>query len=118
MRDDLDLDRLKSRLLARRAELSAHAGVRESAGETVELDQQRTGRLSRMDALQQQAMARATRQRASDELRRIDAALERMAAGEFGCCVRCGEDIAAGRLDADPSALLCLACAEREDPRR
>lgn len=64
-----------------------------------------------MDALQQQAMARATEARRGDEARRITAALRRIEAGSYGDCVRCGEPINEQRLDADPAAPLCVACA-------
>lgn len=41
----------------------------------------------------------------------IDAALERLDAGRYGTCERCGEPISAGRLEARPTARLCIACA-------
>jgi DnaK suppressor protein len=64
-----------------------------------------------MDAMQVQAMALETSRRRGAELRRIAAALARMEAGDFGNCVECGEEIAARRLDLDPAAPLCIACA-------
>jgi DnaK suppressor protein len=64
-----------------------------------------------MDALQQQAMARATNQRSIVELQRIEAALVRIRAGDYGYCLKCGEDIAEKRLKADPGALSCITCA-------
>ena len=77
----------------------------------VELDQQAVGRLSRMDALQVQAMAAETSRRRVRELRRIEAALARMSEGEYGYCVECGDEIAARRLELDPAAPLCIGCA-------
>jgi DnaK suppressor protein len=77
----------------------------------VELDQTSVGRLSRMDALQGQAMAQAARQRRAVERRRIDAALRRIAEGEFGYCVRCGEPIADGRLQTDLAIPTCMTCS-------
>lgn len=103
---------IRTRLLARRAELAElDAGASEAAG-TVELDQTRVGRLSRMDALQGQAMAQETLRRQQRERVRIDAALRRLDDGSYGDCLECAEPIAAGRLNADPTATLCLACAE------
>ena len=78
----------------------------------VELDQQSVGRLSRMDALQVQAMAQAQEGRRQDQLRRIDAALRRLADGEYGACVECGEDIPAKRLEIDPTVVRCVDCAK------
>lgn len=77
----------------------------------IELDQQTVGRLSRMDALQVQAMAMETSRRRANELRRINAALARIDEGEFGYCLECGEEIAERRLELDPAAPLCITCA-------
>lgn len=79
----------------------------------VELDQTSVGRLSRMDAMQQQAMATASRRRRMARLTMIDAALARMAEDEYGWCLDCGEAIAEARLDLDPATPLCIECASR-----
>ncbi len=108
---------IRARLEARRAELEALDTTARSATETVELDQARVGRLSRMDALQGQAMAQETLRRHQVERARIDAALRRIDDGSYGECLECGEPIAAGRLEADPTAPRCLACAEAAERR-
>ena len=81
----------------------------EGSRETVALDQQSVGRLSRMDALQQQAMARATHARRIRERARLIAALARLDAGEYGFCADCGAEIEPRRLALDPAAPLCLS---------
>ena len=101
----------KARLLALRAGLEETSAQSATSRQTVELDQTAVGRISRMDALQGQAMAVETERRRGVEIARIDAALARMAAGEYGYCVTCGEEIAAQRLDLDPAAAVCIACA-------
>ena len=78
---------------------------------TVELDQQAVGRLSRMDALQNQAMANAGAVRRQSERSRLMAARARMDEGEYGYCEDCGDDIAPGRLELDPAAAKCIQCA-------
>jgi len=103
---------IRARLLARRAALAAQDATTSVAAGTVELDQARVGRLSRMDALQGQAMAQETLRRQQRERLRIDAALRRLDDDSYGDCLECAEPIAAGRLEADPAATLCLACAE------
>jgi len=113
MTTDIDTDTQRARLIARRDTLNRDREVREEAASTVELDQTRNGRLTRMDAIQGQAMAQASQARAEDELRRIAAALARIDAGDYGYCRHCDEPIGAGRLNADPSAALCITCAER-----
>jgi DnaK suppressor protein len=64
-----------------------------------------------MDAMQQQEMSQAAGRLAAMEQRRIQTAINRMASGEYGYCMNCDEEIAEGRLRADPSALICIDCA-------
>jgi DnaK suppressor protein len=77
----------------------------------VALDQPAVGRLSRMDALQRQAMAQAADRQRQVQIQRLEAALQRLAAGEYGYCVRCGNAIAPRRLAADPAVPTCIDCA-------
>ncbi|HAU22824.1 MAG TPA: molecular chaperone DnaK [Erythrobacter sp.] len=98
-------------LLARRAELMREDEANADARDTVELQQDSVGRLSRMDALQQQAMAQATERRREAERARIDAALERLDEGDWGYCLVCGDKIAEKRLAHDPSMANCIKCA-------
>lgn len=77
---------------------------------TVELDQQSVGRLSRMDALQMQAMAQGQQRRREARVAALNAALRRIELGEWGYCDDCGEEIEPRRLDADPAIARCLSC--------
>lgn len=106
------IEALNISLLARQAELKALDLDAASWRTTVELDQQSVGRLSRMDALQQQEMAQAEARRRTSDLARIEIALSRMAEGEYGWCAECGEPIALRRLEIDPAAALCIDCAK------
>lgn len=99
-------------LLARRAELLALADTSADAARPVELDQASVGRLSRMDAMQGQQMAQETARRRQQELGRIDGALRRLEAGEYGSCFVCGDEIAPARLAADPTHTRCIKCAD------
>jgi DnaK suppressor protein len=81
------------------------------AGATVELDQARVGRLSRMDAMQVQAMSLEASRRLRTRLAGIDCALERLRAGEYGYCEDCGEHIDPRRLEIDLLATRCVSCA-------
>jgi len=78
----------------------------------VELDQQSVGRLSRMDAMQQQAMSEAEARRRQKDLLRIEAAMDRMAEDEYGWCAECGEAVGFARLEIDPMASHCIGCAK------
>lgn len=97
-------------LHARLAALDAEDAAGAQGQQTVTLDQQAVGRLSRMDALQNQAMAQAQARRRAAERQRIHAALARIDAGEYGYCLDCGDEIASGRLAADPAIALCAPC--------
>ena len=100
-------------LIARREELEQLSQNSAEARETVTLDQASVGRLSRMDAMQQQAMAQATERQRAIEISRIKNALKRLDEDEYGFCVECGEDISVKRLEIDPAATHCIKCAGR-----
>lgn len=77
---------------------------------TVKLDQTSVGRLSRMDALQQQALAQETHRRRAARRQRIQDALKRIEHDEFGFCERCGEPIPRKRLELDWTVRTCVRC--------
>lgn len=77
---------------------------------TVLLDQTSVGRLSRMDAMQRQAMAKATQARRTQTLMKLKAALKRIEDGEYGYCTDCGEEIEPRRLELEPATPRCLSC--------
>ena len=87
--------------------------TRQSAGsrQVVELDQQAVGRLSRMDALQGQAMQKGLEARRGARHHAISAALGRIDDSEFGFCEECGDFIGDGRLDVDACVTRCVGCA-------
>lgn len=96
---------------ARLAELSQLSTAGQQAQAVVELDQQAVGRLSRMDALQNQAMAKAQQANRDLETRRLQAALARLQEDEYGYCEDCGDEIPEGRLSLDLAASKCVTCA-------
>jgi DnaK suppressor protein len=112
---DIDVAAVKTRLLEIKADLERLAHEHEHDSDIVELDQTTQGRLSRMDALQGQAMALEVARRREAEIRRIDAALARIEDGDYGYCVGCGEEIARKRLDLDPATPNCIDCARGEE---
>ncbi len=105
----------KNNLLDLKQSLLKAQETGDQAEQTVELDQACVGRLSRMDAMQAQAMSIETGRRRREKLRQIDGALQRIEADEYGYCRECGEDIAAARLDFDPTVLLCIQCASAKE---
>ncbi len=83
----------------------------EGAESVVKLDQTAVGRLSRMDAMQAQAMSLETNRRREIELQRIGTALRRLQNNEYGICLACEEEIARKRLEVDPATPICIDCA-------
>jgi DnaK suppressor protein len=106
-----DLASLKQLLIERRAELILVQETGMNAADVVELDQTKVGRISRMDALQAQAMSVETNRRRDIELQRIDIALERLLKDKYGLCLKCDEGIAHERLQVDPANPICIDCA-------
>lgn len=115
MSEDLDLEHFRQRLLERKRVLEAGREAQTEAARAVELDQTRVGRLSRMDAMQQQAVAQAANRQTEAERNRIGAALKRLEAGDYGYCIICDDPISEGRLGVDPSILTCIDCARKAE---
>ncbi len=106
-----DLDEVRRALLDRQAELEDISAISSAARAAVTLDQSSVGRVSRIDALQQQQLALATERQRERDIQRIKAALVRIDDGQFGYCLTCGEPIADQRLRLDPAVATCIACA-------
>ena len=106
-----DTEIAEQRLEAKRAELENLSEISKEARDTVELDQQAVGRLSRMDAMQQQAMAEAQERTRQLDLQRIEMAYRRIKDGDYGYCTECDDEIPDGRLAIDPMAERCVKCA-------
>jgi DnaK suppressor protein len=101
----------KTVLLQQRKEVEATIEQAAESAQPVELDQTTQGRVSRIDAIQQQEMVKAAQRRREEQLIKIDAALKRIADGDFGYCMTCDEEIPEKRLALDPTTLKCIACA-------
>ena len=105
------IEGFRNALLKEREFLTTAVAAEGESSKTVELDQAKVGRLSRMDALQGQAMTQETKYGHEEGLRNITAALSRIESGDYGYCSRCDELISTARLDVDPAASLCINCA-------
>lgn len=115
MFSDKQLTAFNKQLMNLKKELQHTENMANKGAETVELDQTRVGRLSRMDALQGQAMSQESNRRRNLQLKNIDAALNRIDTGDYGYCLDCGEGIAIERLEIDPSIPLCINCASKAE---
>jgi len=105
------LDHFKDLLERERAELLSASEGTSADRKPVELDQQSVGRVSRGDAMQVQAMAKAQDARRAARIMMIDAALKRIEVGDYGYCAECDEEIPEKRLAVDPAAPRCVKCA-------
>ena len=114
---DQEKKTLKDALIALQAELSAMLSSSKEAADPVDLEAP-IGRLSRMDALQDQSMAMANRNAARLRLKQSEAAVARFADDEYGDCLDCGEPIDIRRLMARPEGPFCLGCQTRREQRR
>lgn len=112
---ETELDALRQALNQRLDDLRQSIDNTAESRKPVELDQTSVGRLSRMDAMQMQAMAQAAERRRGQEIERIKATLRRIDDGDFGYCITCGEEIAPKRLAIDPTIPTCIRCASGAD---
>ena len=115
MDDAIDVAAFRDLLLARERTLIEEEASSGDSASTIELDQARVGRLSRMDALQAQQMAKASSRRRHAERGRIAAALKRIDDGEYGYCLSCGEMIPVPRLKIEPAVPQCVGCAANSE---
>ena len=112
-----ELDTTRAKLDALKIELLAEKEAAKEGTEPVELDQARVGRLSRMDSMQQQAMAQELDRRRDIHLKRIEGAYQRLETGSYGRCSICQTPIEEARLAFDPTVFFCQACASKAERR-
>ena len=103
----------RAELIQLKAELESLLALSSASSDVVELDQP-IGRVSRIDAIGQQQMARASRSRNKLRLRQVEAALRRDPE-EYGICLRCDEPIGYGRLSVRPEAPFCVTCQSQTE---
>ena len=109
----MDTDPFKELLLQQQQELLEVLESGKSAAGTVMLDQTSVGRVSRMDALQSQAMMKELARRREQLLHEISKALKRIDNSDYGYCEECSEAIAVKRLQINPVALYCIECSNK-----
>jgi len=106
---------LARQLKKKQTDLESQLEHSRQATQPVTLDQQSVGRVSRMDAMQQQQMSVATREQAALLLKDISSALSRIDSHAYGYCQHCGEPVGFARLQAQPQAPLCLDCQSTQE---
>jgi DnaK suppressor protein len=107
-----EIEQCRQKLLRLRAELQDLEGSSKDAAVSVELDQADRGLLSRKDAMQALLTAQEGSRRRKRQLQKIDGALRRIEAGEYGKCFVCEEELDAGILSVDPTTTRCMNCVD------
>lgn len=110
--NDEAVEQIRQQLIRMKLELHELEKEYDESSKTVELDQTRVGRLTRMDAMQAQQMALESARRRQQQIVKIDGAIHRLESGEYGYCFVCGEEISAQRLAVDPTSTRCMVCVD------
>ena len=111
-----ELEQLQGDLRSLEQELRRQLETADAAARPVDLDEP-IGRVSRIDAIQQQSMAQANRRGAQLRLQQVRAALERLADDEYGSCAQCGEPVGFARLRVRPETPFCVGCQSQREQR-
>ena len=109
----MDVDRLayfRKRLEELEREIREDMDANPEDSGVVDLDSS-IGRLSRMDALQNQQMALELKRRQENQLLGIENAFKRLAKGQYGLCGKCKKPIEEDRLEVFPNTVTCVRCA-------
>ena len=112
---ETQVEQLRQQLQQLHLELSDLLSLNEASAQTVVLDQAKVGRLTRMDALQQQAMAQANQAGTQRRLNAVRQALALIVEGEYGFCDSCGAVIAFERLKIKPESTRCIQCQQNSE---
>jgi len=114
---DQQIDTLKQTLVAAEKDLRALLQNNQEAMATVDLDQSRVGRVSRIDAMQQQAMAQAEQINFQKRLKLIVRALNKISKDDnsFSYCEDCDEVISFARLGINPESQFCIQCQQKRE---
>ena len=113
----MNTDRFRKLLLQQRQEILEVLDSGKRSADIVKLDQTSVGRLSRIDALQSQAMLQEASRRREQSLQKISRALRKIDAGEYGICEGCGEEIIEKRLQIYPTVDCCIECSSKLECR-
>ncbi len=109
------LEELTQNLQSLRDTLQQQLAQSSESAQAVTLDQQAFGRVSRIDAIQQQSMAKAGKAQCEQQLRQVFRALADVDSGDYGFCRSCDNPIGYKRLKIRPETPLCLICQTKAE---
>ena len=104
------LEHFRELLTRLRAEIKEGLVTNTQETDVVELDTA-IGRLSRMDAMQNQQMALELKRRQEARLHRVERSLKNIDKRKYGVCGKCRKPIDESRLEVQPDAVMCIRCA-------
>ncbi|HYJ81200.1 MAG TPA: TraR/DksA C4-type zinc finger protein [Longimicrobiaceae bacterium] len=107
------LEQIRAELLRTLGKLERSLKISGENGRARDLEQDTVGRLSRIDAIQNQGFMQNLEERERVQLRQVVDALRRMEEGSYGACTACGGAIPYERLIIFPETLACTACTRR-----
>ena len=110
----IKIEEIKTKINYLKAEIENLISDNKENEKPVELNQALFGRLSRMDAIQQQELALETKRRRENILIQINNALTRLENGSYGKCFECDEYIPEKRLIFDPLSIKCINCLQED----
>jgi len=109
---EADVEKYKSLLMARRAEILGKSRLREDLWIVQSNEQVETVQMAG-----DREFAARSLEREAKTLMQVTEALQRIEEGDFGICLECEEPISPKRLAAVPWASYCLKCQELRDKR-
>ena len=110
MTDSKNQDSYRKKLQKSLEDIQEYLGKTEESAEAVSPDKS-LGRLSRMEAMQDQQLILEARRRKKMQKVAVLSALQRIENGQFGTGVFCGKPIASERLEVAPESSTCVSCS-------
>ena len=110
MKDPQSLESYRKQLQELLDEIEGYLAKTEQSAEAVSPDKS-LGRLSRMEAMQDQQLILEARRRKKMQKVAVLSALQRIEHGQFGTCIFCGKSIDPARLEVAPESSTCVSCS-------
>jgi len=102
---------IKEKILKEIAKVEMRIGEYKDMSQPVAPDDA-IGRISRMDAINNQSVTEASLRQAEEKLSSLKRVLSLVGTKDFGICIRCGNPIPAARIIFRPESLKCVNCAK------
>ncbi|HSD93945.1 MAG TPA: TraR/DksA family transcriptional regulator [Syntrophales bacterium] len=115
MMDSRKRQTLRAIILKRLADMNRQAG---QAPEETDAEERLADPVDQAAHERERDLLRLFRAREHAEIQKLTLALDRMEQGSYGICLSCDGEISGKRLMAEPAALLCVDCQEKQERNR